>query len=146
MTNESAVKTQSETQRLRGRPVTNAEAQESAKRFIDEHFRNDYRGMKRVQTRIPADVTDDDLLLIDYLLEAESFETHVTTLSAALAKLVRLCIVQNEDTDGYVICMGCGLRCDPQEYETYGIEHERYEGFVCPVDEAQTALAKARGE
>lgn len=51
--------------KLRGRPVTLAEAVASAHRLINSHFGNP----DSARCSIPVSVNDDDVVLIDYLTE-----------------------------------------------------------------------------
>lgn len=53
------------TRRMRGRPVTHDEAQRSAQRLINSHFRSE----DRARTSIPADYRDDDITVSDYIEE-----------------------------------------------------------------------------
>lgn len=57
-----------ETQKLRGRPVTNPEAVEAAMKLIDMAFKNDG---PRPRFSIPVQFDDTDVLLMDYLREVE---------------------------------------------------------------------------
>lgn len=52
---------------MRGRPVTLAEAKESARRMINSHFRNP----DGARVSIPANVCDDDIVLSDFLHQLE---------------------------------------------------------------------------
>ncbi len=69
------------TQEMRGRPVTSKEAQEACNRLINSHFNNP----DQARCTIPANVTDDDILLVDYLLECAEVEAERDSLRAQLA-------------------------------------------------------------
>lgn len=58
---------------------TNEQAQASAQRFIDEHFKNP--GPKP-DTRIPARPEDDDLVLMGYLRQVAALEASVPAPNA----------------------------------------------------------------
>lgn len=53
------------TQKARGRRVTHKEAAASVQRLINSHFHNP----DSARIRIPADPSDDDLVIIDYIAE-----------------------------------------------------------------------------
>lgn len=55
----------SETRNLRGRPVAHDEAEKSAQRLINSHFRNP----DGARMRIPANCADDDITILDYIAE-----------------------------------------------------------------------------
>ena len=61
---------QSVTQKMRGRPVTKAEALASAQRLINSHFHNP--DSARIQ--IPASPQDDDVTVIDFINEVKDEE------------------------------------------------------------------------
>lgn len=56
------------TMKMRGRPVTLAEAMESARRLVNSHFHN----LESARCSIPADVRDNDIVLTDYLVERQN--------------------------------------------------------------------------
>lgn len=56
-----------ETQKMRGRPVTHAEARAAALRLINSHFRQP----DGARCTIPRDPMDDDILICDYIDEQE---------------------------------------------------------------------------
>lgn len=55
------------TQKMRGRPVTHAEAGASAQRLINSHFHN----QDRARVSIPCNPADDDIIVTDYIIEQE---------------------------------------------------------------------------
>jgi hypothetical protein len=55
------------TQKMRGRPVTHEEARDSSRRLINSHFRNP----DQARIQIPVSASDDDVLILDYILEQE---------------------------------------------------------------------------
>jgi len=55
-------------QQMRGRPVTHEEAAASAQRLINSHFHNP----DRARMQIPANPSDDDLIITDYIIEQRS--------------------------------------------------------------------------
>lgn len=89
-----------ETQRLRGRPVTLEEAVVSAHRFIAEHFKTD----NRVKTCIPVEVTDDDIVLMDYIFEAAKATADAERYRAALVVLSRCSRCAGTGTPQHVTC------------------------------------------
>lgn len=78
MTTEVA---QRPTQVMRGRPVTNAEAMEAALRLVARAYNGS--GPKSTMS-IPVQASDDDVLLTDYLLEANSLQATIGALCQAL--------------------------------------------------------------
>lgn len=64
-----------DTQKLRGRPVTHEEARAAAQRLVDGFFRKqpaEYYDPVPTGSSIPVKATDDDVTIMDYIREQES--------------------------------------------------------------------------
>jgi NTP pyrophosphatase (non-canonical NTP hydrolase) len=73
------------TQELRGRPVTNQEAQEACRRLINSYFHN----KDQARCSIPASPSDDDVLLSDYLGEVGPEAEHAAEMTLELGRARR---------------------------------------------------------
>jgi hypothetical protein len=67
---ETIMSDMTETQKMRGRPVTHEEAQNAAHHLIDSFFDNP--GKPKARASIPVDPFDDDVLILDYIAEQQA--------------------------------------------------------------------------
>lgn len=68
------------TQKMRGRPVTQKEAMESAQRLINSHFNNP----DRARMQIPVSAADDDVIVTDYIREQPAVSEGIATQECAI--------------------------------------------------------------
>lgn len=76
------------TMKMRGRPITPAEAQAAVQRLINSHFDQDPRAL----SQIPVNPADDDVVASDYVrqseLEIEALKVVLATPAAPLAEAI----------------------------------------------------------
>jgi hypothetical protein len=83
--------------------ISHDRARNSAQRFIDEHFNNEPK-YGRVQTRIPADRTDDDITLMEYINQQEAASLRsprpASDYESLLREIDKWCSGENQVDDG----------------------------------------------